>query len=106
MSDLGAFRSLELVHYLRDQMQWSKETFGAGVRTEPLLKHIEMECNEVRDSNGDDLYEWIDIIILAFDGALTHGFTPEEIAFALRYKLEKNKKRTYEKNKDGVFLHV
>lgn len=106
MTDLGAFRSLDLVHYLRDQMLWSKETFGCGTRDVGLLKHIELEVEEVRDSNGDDLYEWIDIIILAFDGALTHGFTPEEIAFALRHKLEKNKKRTYEKNHEGVFLHV
>lgn len=106
MTDLGNFRSLDLVHYLRDQMQWSKQTFGCGTRTEPLLKHIEKEVQEVRESNGDDLYEWIDIIILAFDGALTHGFDPGEVAFALRHKLEINKKRTYEKDQDGVFLHV
>lgn len=106
MTDFGVMRDLDLVHLLREMLVWSKETFGCGIRTEPILKHIEMEVKEVRDSKGEDPYEWIDIIILAMDGALNAGYTPEEIAFFLRNKFEKNKKRTYEKNKDGVFLHV
>ena len=106
MSDFGAMRDLDLVYLSREMMVWSKETFGCGIRTEPILKHIEMEVQEVRDSKGEDPYEWIDIIILALDGALNAGFTPEEIAFFLRNKFEKNKNRAYKKNDDGVFLHV
>lgn len=106
MTDLGAMRSLDFTFLLREMMVWSKDTFGCGIRTEPLLKHIEEEIVEIRDSKGEDLYEWIDVIILAMDGALNAGFTPEEIGFALRHKYEKNKARSWNKTEDGLFKHV
>lgn len=83
--------------YLRDHIAWSKKVFGDGERTEGLCKHIESELSEVRAVNGKDLYEWIDIIILALDGAWRAGFSPFEIAMALRRKQDSNKTRSWKK---------
>ncbi len=53
---------------IETQIVFSTKSFGHGKRTEGILKHIENEIQEVRD-NPDDVFEWIDIILLAFDGA-------------------------------------
>jgi len=42
-----------------------------------------------------DLKEWIDVVILALDGAWRAGYEPKEIAAALEAKLEKNEKRSW-----------
>ena len=78
-----------LEEYLEDQIEWSKRTFGEGKRTEGILKHIEKEIIEVRKS-PEDLLEWIDIAILALDGAWRAGYQPEEIVMALVEKQEIN----------------
>lgn len=59
---------VDLTKIIRRQQIFSSRTFGDGERTEGILKHIEYEVREVRDSGGD-LDEWIDIVILALDGA-------------------------------------
>lgn len=84
----------DLVVYLRDQEAWSLETFGPGERTHGILTHIAQEMSEVAE-HPDDVSEWIDIVILAFDGALRMGFNPELIGEALRLKLEKNMAREW-----------
>jgi len=38
----------------------------------------------------DDIMEWIDLVLLSFDGALRQGFTPEQVAQALDDKLTTN----------------
>jgi hypothetical protein len=78
-----------LEEYLEDQKAWSTRVFGEGKRTEGILKHIEKESDEVRD-NPEDLMEWIDIAILALDGAWRAGYQPEEIVLALVEKQEIN----------------
>lgn len=80
-----------LTHLLRQQKRWSAETFGPGQRTDGILAHITKEIVEVRDQ-PDDLEEWIDLVILAFDGAWRSGYnvTPEAIVSMLNYKYEKN----------------
>ena len=57
-----------LCDFIVRQKQWSEKTFGPGLRTEGILKHIESEISEVRE-NPTDPMEWIDIAILALDGA-------------------------------------
>jgi len=78
-----------LEEYLEDQREWSTRVFGDGKRTEGILKHIAKESTEVRD-DPEDLMEWIDIAILALDGAWRAGFQPEEIVLALVEKQEIN----------------
>lgn len=92
--DEKSFNSYDLVQHLEEQRDFSLETFGPGERLDGVLKHIEKEIIEVREK-PKDLSEWIDIILLAFDGALRQGFKPFEIVKALFEKLQKNKKRKW-----------
>ncbi|MBL8753668.1 MAG: DUF550 domain-containing protein [Planctomycetes bacterium] len=104
--------SLDLVEHLRRQSQFSLRTFGPGTRTVGIADHIEKELREVREaastaanaelsgaldrSHRDDLLtEWIDVAILAFDGAWRTGASPEEIVLALKAKQAKNEARKW-----------
>lgn len=86
---------MNVKEHLTRQYDWSLETFGPGECTVGVLNHILKEINEVIDSNGSDLMEWIDIIILACDGALRCGFTPQEIADAWEKKQTINENRKW-----------
>lgn len=84
----------DLVAFLTRQATWSAQTFGPGARVKMVLDHIRKEVVEVeRDSTS--LEEWIDIAMLAFDGAWRAGHTPEEISTALAGKLVKNMNREW-----------
>lgn len=82
--------------FLIEKNNWSINTFGHGQRTEGVIKHIEQELEEVRE-NPEDLMEWIDVILLAFDGAFRSGHTASEIVIALETKQQINTERTWEK---------
>jgi hypothetical protein len=84
----------DLVAHLIRQWSWSEKTFGPGPRTKGVIDHIRKELVEV-EANPRDLSEWIDIMILAADGALREGFTPHEIALALEAKQTKNEGRKW-----------
>ena len=71
--------------YLSFQRTWSLRTFGAGRRTVGITAHVAKELDEIR-ANPTDLEEWIDVMILAFDGYWRHGGTPEELLPRLRAK--------------------
>jgi len=85
---------MELVEHLQEQKVFSTQTFGPGSRTQGILDHIRKELLEIEKS-PEDLEEWIDVVLLGFDGAWRAGHTPEEIASALATKLAKNKSRTW-----------
>ena len=85
---------MDLVRHLRRQRDWSRETFGPGDRTQGVLDHIRRELIEI-ESAPYDLTEWIDVVILALDGAWRHGFEPEDIAAALAAKQAKNEARAW-----------
>jgi hypothetical protein len=84
----------ELIEWLTEKMKWSYQTFGNSERHIGVLKHIEKEIEETRQ-NPNDVTEWIDIILLAFDGACRMGFTPEQVVTALIAKQEKNTQRRW-----------
>lgn len=84
----------ELSSLIADQRQWSEVTFGPGPRLDGLLDHIGKELDEIR-ANPTDVSEWIDVVILALDGAWRSGHTPEEIVAALKAKYEKNRNRNW-----------
>lgn len=96
-----------LVEYIEDQKRWSIKTFGEGRRTEGICKHIEKEINEVRQSPLD-IYEWVDVIILALDGAWRAGYSAEEIWDAMKAKHQINFERVYPKplSEDEPVEHV
>jgi hypothetical protein len=76
---------MNLKKYVENQQIWSKKTFGPGNRTEGVIKHIFKEFEEIR-KKPDDLLEWVDVIILALDGAWRAGYSAKEIITALEYK--------------------
>lgn len=88
-------KDLIFAHHLARQWEFSKETFGPGERTHGIVNHITKELAEVIEANGYDLMEWIDIIILACDGALRCGYTPQQISDALDEKLTINENRKW-----------
>lgn len=87
--------------YLHRQIAWSLSTFGDGERTEGLCKHIAKELEEIRQQ-PNDLMEWVDVIILALDGAWRAGYTPEQIASALIKKQRINFGRAWKRVSDDL----
>lgn len=79
---------------LRAQREWSLATFGPGQRLAGILAHIRKELREVEEQPLD-AEEWIDVAILAFDGAWRAGWEPEQIVAALDKKYRRNRERTW-----------
>lgn len=84
----------DLEGHLYRQRAFSLKTFGPGARVDGVADHITKELVEVKDSGGD-LKEWIDVVILALDGALRSGATPRQIVDALVAKQTKNEGRSW-----------
>jgi hypothetical protein len=85
----------DLVAHLDRQRAFSVTTFGPAQGLEGVVGHIEKELAEIR-SKPSDLEEWIDVIILALDGAWRFtGATSEEIVAALVAKQTKNESRQW-----------
>jgi hypothetical protein len=72
--------SFDLTSHLVHQAAWSELTFGPARGGLGCVNHIAKEVVEVR-AKPDDLEEWIDIVILAFDGLWrTDDRTPAVLA--------------------------
>lgn len=80
--------------HLARQSAFSLKTFGPGSRTAGVVDHIRKELKEIEADPGD-LKEWVDVVILALDGAWRSGATPEEIISAVVAKQTKNEGRTW-----------
>ena len=87
-------KTFDLVSHLYRQSEFTLRTFGPGERTQGLLDHIRKELMEIEESPAD-VFEWVDVIILAFDGALRVGHSPETICEALLAKQSKNESRKW-----------
>ena len=83
-----------LSDYIARQESWSSKTFGNGVRTKGITEHIRKELLEI-EAAPHDVEEWIDVVILALDGAWRAGYSPSQICAALEAKQAKNFKRNY-----------
>lgn len=57
---------------VKQQAEWSHRTFGPGTRTQGVLDHLRKEIAEA-EKDPYDLSEWIDLAILAIDGAWRHA---------------------------------
>jgi hypothetical protein len=88
-------QNFSLLRHLYHQIGWSTKTFGPGRRRAGVLDHIEKEIAEVRADPPGKSKEWVDIIILAFDGAWRDGWFPEELIDALVAKQTKNEHREW-----------
>lgn len=84
----------DLIQHLHRQRGWSEKTFGPGRRNNGVVDHIRKELVEI-EADPTDLEEWVDVVILALDGAWRAGHTPEEIATAIVRKQTKNEGRKW-----------
>lgn len=89
-----AYSRFDLLRHLRRQREWSEATFGPGDRRKGIIDHIRKELIEVEHA-PKDVTEWIDVAILALDGAWRSGATPEQIIDALVAKQTKNEGRVW-----------
>lgn len=80
--------------HLERQREFSLRTFGPGQRLAGVLDHIRKELKEV-ETSPDDVTEWADLIILAFDGAMRSGHDPQQIIHAIKGKQAKNEQREW-----------
>lgn len=80
--------------YLQRHHAWAERTFGPGDNTLGILDHIRKELVEVERAPRD-LEEWIDVIILALDGARRNGASPQDIVDTLIAKQAKNEARKW-----------
>jgi len=80
--------------WLLDHKEWSESTFGKDTRYKGILSHIRKELEEL-EAAPYDLLEWIDVIILAVDGAWRQGYTTDEIITALQLKQQINFSRQW-----------
>lgn len=80
---------MNLLEYIIAHVDWSQRTFGHDQRTAGTIAHIRKELEEIK-ANPDDLYEWVDVIILAIDGAHRRGHSPLAIVGALEQKQLRN----------------
>lgn len=96
-----------LADYIQDHAEWSFRTFGPGRRTKGLTAHIRKELIEV-EKEPTDLMEWVDIMILAIDGAVRAGHSSDSIVCALMHKQRVNMARNYPmpKSEDEPSEHV
>ncbi len=84
----------DLVAHIHRARAFSEKTFGPGSRSHGVVEHIRRELCEI-EAKPDDLEEWIDVMILAIDGAWRAGYEPEEIVAALAAKQTKNEARKW-----------
>jgi hypothetical protein len=94
VAEVRAARAWSLLDHLHRQRAFSERTFGPGARTRGVVDHIRKELDEILAAPAD-VSEWIDVVILAFDGAWRSGATPAEIVAALRAKQAKNEARKW-----------
>lgn len=80
--------------HLHRQRDWSEKTFGPGSRAQGVVDHIRKELLEI-EADPTDLREWIDVVILALDGAWRSGASPTDIIEALSAKQFKNERRQW-----------
>ena len=80
--------------HIEHQREWSRETFGPGDRLLGVLDHIRKELLEI-EATPTEVNEWVDVIILAIDGAWRGGNEPQAIIDAIVAKQIKNENRKW-----------
>lgn len=90
--------------------QWSRDTFGPGDRYQGVVAHIRKELDEV-SADPADLEEWVDVALLAMDGAWrSAGANGAAFLAAMLAKDAKNRARTWPDwrtlNPDQVSEHI
>lgn len=69
---------MDISEIVQRQKTWSLKTFGPGHHTNSLLAHIRKELAEIEESPLS-IDEWIDVALLALEGAWRAGHTPYDV---------------------------
>jgi hypothetical protein len=83
-----------LFDLIYSQKRWSLQTFGIGMRTVGICRHIQKELAEI-EAAPSDTEEWVDVILLAMDGYWRAGGEPSNLLRDLADKHQRNKRRKY-----------
>lgn len=86
--------TFDLKSHIERQREFSLNTFGPGARTAGVVDHIRKELREI-EADPTDISEWVDVILLALDGAWRAGYLPEDICAAIEAKQTKNEARSW-----------
>jgi hypothetical protein len=89
-----ARESFDFHAHLARQAAFSLKTFGPGPRTVGVCDHIRKELLEI-EADPLDLGEWVDVVILALDGAWRCGGSPDQIIDGIVAKQTKNEGRNW-----------
>lgn len=90
--------AFDLNEHIHRQREFSERTFGPGKRLAGVIDHIRKELVEVEQAAAagePTLPEWVDVILLALDGAWRTGATPLEISAAIAAKQARNEARKW-----------
>ena len=101
-------QSTDIVNLENERFAWSIVTFPEATSISSLRK-LEGEVLEIEaDINAGikEPEEYADALMCLFDSAGRHGISVEEIIIAFAKKLEKNKKRKWNKNPDDTYSHI
>lgn len=94
-AEVTRLKAFNFLDDLRDEhIPWSIKTFGPGDGHRRICKHIEKELDEIR-ARPTDVTEWMDVVILALDGAWRAGYEAEEVLLALLGKMKIIRGREY-----------
>lgn len=86
---------IDLAEFFDDKASWSRATFGPADRAIGLCEHIREELIEI-ESDPACLEEWIDVVLLAMDGAWrSAGADGQAFVAALVAKDQRNRARTW-----------
>lgn len=95
---------MELEKKLRELQAWSLRTFGGDRPLQYNVNHIRSELVEI-EADPHDVIEWMDVAILAFDGAMRAGHSPDKVVQAFADKIAIIQKRRYVPRADGLMTH-
>ena len=93
--DAPGLRTFDLAEFYNAKVTWSRETFGPGDRYAGVIAHIRKELDEI-ELEPSDPAEWIDVVLLAMDGAWrSAGLDGGEFVAVLEAKQGANRMRTW-----------
>lgn len=96
-------------NHIDRQRAFSEATFGPGRRTDMVVDHLRKELAEVLAA-PEDLEEWVDVILLGFDGAWRTGADSQAVINAIKAKQELNEQRDWPEwrttRPDGAIEHI
>jgi len=87
-------KGVTLEDCIKRQQTFALKAFGEGDHSKGLLEHIKKEVIEIYE-DASDTEEWVDIIILAMEGAWRTGASPKDIADIFNLKMSKNERRAW-----------